>query len=409
MALNAKFYTMQQELVQRIHNWFENHLSDMVSLLENLTQIETPSDRPDSQSPFIDVLTVIFDELGFKINRLSGINSGGLFYARPKQRKKNQSTQLLLGHCDTVWPIGKLNQMPVKIEGNIMHGPGVFDMKAGIVQTIFALKVLKELNIHPKVTPLILINSDEEIGSRESTRAIRRLAAIADRALIMEPSMGGEAGNIKTARKGVGRFVITAKGRAAHAGLDPTAGASAILELSHVIQKLFELNDHDKGISVNVGMIDGGIRANVIAPESKAIVDVRVLHQEDADYVEKNILDLQPTVPNVELDIEGGIGRPPMERTPANRILWGVLQDIAATMNIDIEEATAGGGSDGNTTSLYTATLDGLGAVGDGAHADHEFIYIDKLVERGTLLAMMLLAPPLNAANIADNSYRKTS
>ena len=211
---------------------------------------------------------------------------------------------------------------------------------------------------------------------------------------MLEPSLG-PTGKIKTARKGVGRFEINVSGKAAHAGLDPGAGASAILELSHVIQKLFALNNPDQGISVNVGVIDGGTRANVIAPESSAVVDVRVETQTDGQRIENAIYALQPEDPSVNLSIEGGIGRPPMERTPANRQLWGVASDLASALNIDLEQGTAGGGSDGNTTSLYTATLDGLGAVGDGAHAAHEFIYTDQLPQRCALLTTLLLAPPL--------------
>ena len=386
---------MQNGLAQDIRAWFEQQQPDMVALLKELALLETPSDKPETQHPIIKRLKTCLQQLDYRVTCLRGETSGGQLYASPRRRKKNGPAQLLLGHCDTVWPVGKLQDMPVEIEGNVLRGPGVFDMKAGLVQILFALKALKHFAITPSVTPVIFVNSDEEIGSRESTRHIQRLAQVMDRALVMEPSMG-EGGAIKTARKGVGRFVITARGKAAHAGLDPQAGASAILELSHVIQSLFELNDYDKGISVNVGMIDGGIRANVIAPESKAIVDVRVLHQADADHIEQRILALKPTVPEVTLEIEGRIGRPPMEKTEPNRQLWAVLKDIASQLHIELDEDTAGGGSDGNTTSLYTATLDGLGAVGDGAHAQHEFIYIDKLTERASLLTLMLIAPALN-------------
>jgi glutamate carboxypeptidase len=216
-----------------------------------------------------------------------------------------------------------------------------------------------------------------------------------DRALVLEPSLG-VTGKIKTARKGVGHFIIKVKGKAAHAGLDPGAGASAILELSHVIQKLFALNDPNKGVSVNVGVIDGGTRANVIAPESSAVIDVRVETQADGERVENAIHALQPEDTNVTLNIEGGIGRPPMERTVANCQIWSVASGLASSLNINLEQGTAGGGSDGNTTSLYTATLDGLGAVGDGAHAAHEFIYTDQLPQRCALLTLLLLAPPIS-------------
>jgi glutamate carboxypeptidase len=188
---------------------------------------------------------------------------------------------------------------------------------------------------------------------------------------------------------------VTIKGRAAHAGLDPEGGASAILELSHVIQKLFELNDPARGTSVNVGVIDGGIRPNVVAPESRAIIDVRVQTQADAERVENAIHGLEAVTPDVSLEIEGAIGRPPMERTERNRRIWRVARELALDLDMDLDEGIAGGGSDGNTSSLYTATLDGLGAVGDGAHATHEFIFLESLPMRCALLTMLLLAPPL--------------
>ena len=190
----------------------------------------------------------------------------------------------------------------------------------------------------------------------------------------------------------MGRFTVTVKGKAAHAGLNPESGASAILELSYVIQKLFALNDPEKGITVNVGTIDGGLSPNVIAPESRASIDVRVVTQ-DARRIEASIKALEPIVPGVSLEIEGRVGRPPMERTPANQTLWRTARDIGREVGLDLKEALAGGASDGNTTSLYTATLDGLGAVGDGAHARHEFVYCDQMAERAALIALLLLAP----------------
>jgi glutamate carboxypeptidase len=267
-------------------------------------------------------------------------------------------------------------------------------MKAGLVEMIYALRTIETLGLTPPVAPLCFINSDEEIGSPESTRYVRALAQRADRCMVLEPSLGRH-GKIKTARKGVGRFTVTVTGKAAHAGLDPGAGASAILELSHVIQKLFELNDPARGTSVNVGVIDGGIRPNMVAPESRAIIDVRVQTQADEKRVSSAILGLRAETPGVSLSIEGAIGRPPMERTYDNQRLWRVARELALDLDLELDEGTAGGGSDGNTTSLYTATLDGLGAVGDGAHANHEFVYIDSLPVRCALLTLLLLAPPL--------------
>ena len=300
----------------------------------------------------------------------------------------------MVGHCDTVWPIGTLQTMPLVCANGSLSGPGVYDMKAGLVQIIYALRSIHALGLQPPVVPLCFINSDEEIGSRESTRYLRALAQQVERCLVLEPSLG-RSGKIKTARKGVGRFTVTVQGKSAHAGLDPGAGASAILELSHVIQKLFQLNDPEHGTTVNVGVIDGGIRPNMVAPESRAVIDVRVLTVADATRIESAIHGLEAETPGVSLRIEGAIGRPPMEPTEANQRLWRIAQTLGNEIGLALEQGTAGGGSDGNTTSLYSATLDGLGAVGDGAHAQHEFIDTDSLGERCALLTLLLLSPSL--------------
>jgi glutamate carboxypeptidase len=267
-------------------------------------------------------------------------------------------------------------------------------MKGGLVQVILALKAIQHLNLEIALTPLIFVNADEEIGSRTSTRYIRWLARHADRAFIMEPAMG-EDGKLKTERKGIGKFTVTVFGKAAHAGLDPESGISAILELSHVIQKLFAMNDADKGISVNVGTVDGGIQPNVVAPHSTAVVDVRVPTIDDGEEIRKRIYAIRPEVPGVRLRVDGGIGRPSMEATPRNQALWQQAKSIGSELGLELDHAMAGGGSDGNTTSQYTATLDGLGPVGDGAHAKHEFLFIDKTLERAALLAMLMLAPEI--------------
>lgn len=369
----------------------------MLQLLERLTLIESPSSDASTQLPVQRLIMGQLQALGFRVRPLSGRSTGGALFACPTKRTRGQAVQLLLGHYDTVWPVGTLRDMPFQVDGNIVRGPGVFDMKGGIVQIVYALQTIAALGVNPSVTPVILLNSDEEIGSRESTRHIRRLARIANRALVMEPSMGPE-GTIKTTRKGVGRFTVRARGKAAHAGLDPESGASAILELSHVIQKLFGLNDPQQGVSVNVGTIDGGIRPNVIAPESTAVIDVRVQNQADAERVSAAIAQIRPETPGVVLDIDGFIGRPPLEPTPANQALWQLATELGNELGLTLEEGLAGGGSDGSTASQYTATLDGLGPVGDGAHARHEHLLIDRTIERTALLAMLILAPPVEVS-----------
>jgi glutamate carboxypeptidase len=236
------------------------------------------------------------------------------------------------------------------------------------------------------------VNSDEEIGSRESSATIRRLSKIAVRSFVLEPGLG-PSGKIKTARKGLGRYTVTVRGVAAHAGLDPERGASAILELSNVIQRLFALNDPGRGITVNVGTIEGGLRPNVIAPHSSAVVDVRVLDPLDAEAIDSAIRSMEAATPGTEVSATGGFGRPPMVRTPGNIALFEQAKRIGASMGLHLEEATAGGGSDGNTTSQHAPTLDGLGATGDGAHAPGEHVQLESIIERTALLAQLLALP----------------
>jgi glutamate carboxypeptidase len=364
--------------------------NDQLDLLRRLVLSESPSHVPAAQEDVLSVLTTELEAVDLEVEYLPGQETGGHLLARTPSSV--EGGQLLIGHCDTVWPLGTLDDMPLEIDDGRMRGPGVYDMKAGLTQIIFALRALREVGVDPALPPVVFINSDEEIGSRESKPHIMDLASQVERALVLEPSLG-PSGKIKTARKGVGRFTLTVKGRAAHAGLDPEAGASAILELSFLIQQLFALNDPENGVTVNVGMIDGGLRPNVVAPKSTATVDVRVLRQEDVPRVEDAIRSLRPSTPGIELDIDGRIGRLPLEHNERNRTLWKLAQECGSSLGMELDEGTAGGGSDGNHTTLHTATLDGLGAVGDGAHAQHEYIDIEATLDRTALLAMLLATP----------------
>jgi glutamate carboxypeptidase len=365
----------------------------MLALLTELISMESPSDVPGSQAPIQARLARELEELGFKVRRIPGEKTGGSVLAMPRNRVGGRPAQLLLGHCDTVWAQGTLETMPLVLEGDRLRGPGAFDMKAGLTQIIVALRILERLGLQPVVTPVVLVNSDEEIGSPESGRHIRRLARRVIRVFIPEPGMGPE-GKLKTIRKGWSRFTVKVTGKAAHAGLDPRGGASAILELSHLIQTLHGMTDLEAGVTVNVGIISGGTRTNVIAPNATAEVDVRVLTEGQAEEIRAKIQDLTPTVPGTSVEILEGGAVPPLEGTPRNRALWEAARAAGRELGITLEEETAGGGSDGNTTSQYTATLDGLGAVGDGAHAHHEFIFVGKQVERCALLARLLLLTP---------------
>ena len=389
---------MNEELPKRIIEHLEGTRAEMLELLERLVRAESPSDDPSAQGPMLELLSGAFTQRGFRPRVIPGKNSGGMLLATPAERPRFVPHQLVLGHCDTVWPIGTLESMPIRMEDGNFWGPGSYDMKAGLVQGVFALEALAAAGVDTlPVTPVFLVNSDEEIGSRESTRVVKRFARCADRCFVLEPSLGPD-GHLKTARKGVGRFTIRVRGIAAHAGLDPGKGASAILELSLIIQKLFALNDAERGVTVNVGTIDGGLSPNVVAPQSEAVVDVRAPTTEDAAQIEKAIHSLKAETPGTEVEVEGSIRRPPMERTPGNQKLWLLARRGADELGFEIEQAAAGGGSDGNTTSQYAPTLDGLGAVGAGAHAVNEHLVLERMVERSALLARLLSFPPLGEA-----------
>ncbi len=369
---------------------------EWVTYLEALASIESPTTDPASQAPVQDLLVQSLRELAFKVRMIRAYPSGGIIVATPdSDRGRGDRFQLLLGHTDTVWPRGTLRTMPVEVVGSILRGPGVFDMKAGLAHVIIALRVLRDLKLEPEVAPVVLFNSDEESGSHESTRQIQRMSLRASRVFVLEPALGLD-GRIKTARKGTGRFSIRILGRSAHAGLDPEQGASAIQELSLVVQSLHQLTDLKRGIAVNVGEVQGGVRPNVVASEARAEVDVRVESVEQGKWIEEQIRGLQARVPGCRLAIQGEIDRPPLERTSRNQWLWREARRLGQEMGMELEEGLAGGASDGNTTSVTTPTLDGLGGVGDGAHAAHEHVDIDRSLERCALLAALLLLPHMS-------------
>jgi glutamate carboxypeptidase len=361
------------------------------AFLVGLAELESPSTEPGLQEPVLARLASAFRDVGLRVRRVPGRTSGGMLLARPGAGRGG-AFQLVLGHCDTVWPSGTLEGMPVVREGHTLRGPGVFDMKAGLTHVVLALRVLRDLGLEPPVAPVVFVNSDEETGSADSTRHIERLARLACRAYVLEPALD-PTGRIKTARKGTGSFSIRVRGRSAHAGLDPGKGASAIQELAALIQHLHGLTDPERGVTVNVGVVRGGVRPNVVAAEAWAEVDVRVDSLEQGARVAEAIRGVRASVEGCSIEVTGDIDRAPLERTPGNRRLWQAALGVARSMGLEIEEGRAGGASDGNTTSLVTPTLDGLGAVGDGAHAAHEHVDIPRSLERCALLAGLLLLP----------------
>ncbi len=396
MSERGQSALLSDEDVEDIVEFVANGRGAIVRLLRELAELESPSLVPGSQKGVQALIRTSFEALGFESRLIEGGTTGGHLYFNPSGQTDDEPVQLLLGHTDTVWSIGTLEEMPVELdeERGLLRGPGVFDMKGGIVQMVFALRALAELGHAPALAPVVFLNSDEEIGSPESRPHIERLAQRANRVLVLEPALGPE-GTIKTTRRGVGQFDIRVVGRASHAGLALEEGASAIEELSHVIQSLHGLTDPERGVGVNVGQVSGGTRVNVVAAEARAVVDVRVSTREGTEWVERAIRGLEAKTPGTRLEISGGVDRAPMEATPANQVLWEAVRGGGRRLGVVLVGAAAGGASDGNITSLYAATADGLGAVGDGAHARHEFVNVDKLLERTSLLALILMLPRL--------------
>lgn len=379
------------EMAAEIMNYLHQRQEEMVAMLSALVLAESPSSSPETQAVPFAILTERLVELGFEVTHTPGVQTGGYIVARPPAWESGRPAQLLLGHCDTVWPVRTLAMMPLEITDYVVRGPGVYDMKAGLVQMIFALQALRALGLATAVAPIVMVNSDEEIGSFESQPAMIELAQQCQRVFVVEPSLGPE-GRLKTARKGVGQFEVVVQGRAAHAGLEPEKGISAILAMSYLVQSLSELTDLARGITVNVGLISGGLRSNVVAPECRAVVDVRAPTLEDATRIEEVFRTLEPPLAGTTLEVSGGFDRPPLEPTPRNQALWEEAKMLGRLLGLELEQGAAGGASDGNFTSLYTPTLDGLGAIGDGAHAKHEFVTIEGLVERSALLALLVLS-----------------
>jgi len=364
---------------------------EFIDFVRELVVAESPSTDPGSQAAVRECLASALTSVGLGVEHVSGARTGGHLVARSGPRD-GPAGQLLLGHMDTVWQVGTLSRMPFEVGRDTLRGPGVFDMKTGLAMALFALRSLRELEIGLEIPPTFLITSDEEIGSPESEALINECAGRAERTFLFEPALGPE-GRIKTRRKGVAQFTVEVHGKSAHGGLAPEEGASAVRELAGVIERLYGLADPERGLTINVGIIEGGVRPNVVAPYARAVVDVRGWTLEDLAHVESRVRGIAARVPGTRVEISGVIGRAPLEPTPRNTALWESARHIGAGIGLSLEQGAAGGGSDGNFTSRLTATLDGLGAVGDGAHAEHEFVFTDRSLERAALIAGLLALP----------------
>ncbi len=365
----------------------------MVALIRQFVECESPSDNAAAVNRFVELIADTVAPFAHA-KTVSGGKFGKHLVCEahlPGSKKRGQI--LALGHSDTVWPMGTLRSMPFRQADGRLWGPGVLDMKAGIAFFIFAVKALRELDIAVPHKVMLQVNSDEEVGSESSRALTEKNAAGSQAVLVLEPGTG-LTGKLKTARKGVGGFTVTVHGRASHAGVDFQAGASAIVELSRQIERIAQFVDLKRGITVNPGVVSGGTRSNVVAAQASAQIDIRVLRLRDAPALERKFRALRPFDKRCSIAVTGGLNRPPMERSAGIARLFRTAQKLARELGVEIEESLTGGGSDGNfTAAMGVPTLDGLGAVGEGAHAINESILVDRIADRTALLAKLLAAP----------------
>ncbi len=364
--------------------------AEIVALISELAACESPSDAPAAVNRFVD----LFIEKTGDVASAKTFESAKfgktlrLEFKLPGEAKQGQV--LALGHSDTVWPIGTVKTMPVNVADGRLWGPGVLDMKAGLVFFVFAMRALRDLNIPLKREVALLVVPDEEVGSTSSRAITEEEAKRSKCVLVLEPGTGF-AGKLKTARKGVGDYQVFIKGKAAHAGVDFTSGASAIVEAARQISEIAKFTDLDRGITVNPGVISGGTRSNVIAETARVHVDVRVNRLPDAGELDAKFRALKAKDDRCSVWVEGGLNRPPMERTEEIAALFYKARALGEAMGVSIEESSTGGGSDGNfTAALGVPTLDGLGGVGEGAHAPNESILLDRVADRVALLAALV-------------------
>ena len=374
-------------------SYFKDRRDQIVSTIRELVEIESPSDNKAAVDRLAEVIADKFSQLGGEVRFHNAKHFGN--HLQVNFGGKSAKPVLLLGHYDTVYPLGTLANMPCSVVGNKLTGPGVLDMKSGIALMLHALAALQEWHGKESRGELprpvnVLLVSDEEVGSDSSRRITEALAKRAAAVLVLEPAYGRQ-GAVKTARKGVGDYLVKVTGKAAHAGLDFQKGVNAILELARQIEKISGFTDLKKGLTVNVGIVSGGSRTNVVPAEASAQVDVRIARMKDAAGIDKKMRSLRPFNRKCKIEITGGINRPPMERTAGVAALYEQAKAIARELGWKLGEAAVGGGSDGNfTAGLGIPTLDGLGGVGDGAHAPHEHILISELPRRAALLAGLI-------------------
>jgi len=360
----------------------------MISCIRALVECESPSNDPAAIGKFAKLFGGILSDIArVQIYPGQHVRCEMLL---PGSKKDGQI--LAQGHSDTVWPLGTLKTMPFRQARGRLWGPGVLDMKAGLVFFVFAMRILRELDIPVRRRVVLLVNSDEEVGSPSSRLLTERIARQSTAVLVLEPGTGLD-GKLKTARKGVGDYRITVRGRAAHAGLDFEKGANAVVEMARQIERIATFTRLDRGITVSPGVIQGGTRSNVVPAECHVDIDIRAPRAVDARRLERRFASLKPFDKRCTIDVTGGLNRPPMERSAGVRRLFQTARILGAELGVTIEESSSGGGSDGNfTAALGIPTLDGLGAVGEGAHAPHESILVNRIADRTALLAKLVAA-----------------
>ena len=367
--------------------------SAIVALIKELVECESPTDSPAAVNRAMDLIADAAAPYARSKTVAGGKFGKHLLCEMQLPGRKKSGQVLALGHADTVWPMGTLRTMPFREADGRLWGPGVLDMKAGIAFFLFAVQTLRDLDIPIPHKVLLQVNSDEEVGSESSRALTEKNAAPSHAVLVLEPGTG-LTGKLKTARKGVGDFTVTVRGKASHAGVDFESGASAIVELARQIERIAGFVDLKRGITVNPGLISGGTRSNVIAAEASAEIDIRILRLKDAPGLERKFRALRPIDKRCAIEITGGLNRPPMERTAGIVRLFRIARELARELGVELEESLTGGGSDGNfTAALGVPTLDGLGAVGEGAHAANESILVGRIADRTALLAKLLAAP----------------
>jgi len=378
--------------VDPILSYVSARQSEITALIRQFAECESPTSDQAAVNRFVELVSDTASPIA-QLKAVSGGKFGKHLLCEMKLPGSRKSGQILaLGHCDTVWPIGTLGTMPVREDERRLWGPGVYDMKAGIAFFLFAARALRELEIPVASKVLLQLNSDEEVGSDSSRPLTERNARASKAVLVLEPGTGLE-GKLKTARKGVGGFTIVVRGKASHAGVDFGSGVSAVLELARQIDHIASFTEPERGITVNPGVISGGTRSNVVAAEARVEVDIRIMKLSDAAKLEKRFRTLRPFDSRCTIEVTGGLNRPPMERSAGIIKLFRTAQKLARELGVEIAESMTGGGSDGNfTAALGIPTLDGLGAVGEGAHAANESLLLDRIADRTALIAKLLAA-----------------